>query len=382
MELVVNSAPVSDRAVLELSKRPIDQLPVYVLIPAAVVGVLLGRFAPVATVFLVPILIGLIIRNIVLRLKYRKIERISQVHAKAERLGNTIADTFGKLEKANEDLGFAEAKYGTQTLKENRLALEDKYAKMPATWDMQAQLQAYDGDNIADPNHVLIQVEDICRETLAEVDSQTAVIQSYDNSVANASAVIAALDNSLGNFKSELAKTKARYASLEITNKAEDFDQVASAAREAEDIKFITQVHSKIVGAKKTHQNGDYGKFLQTIKDCDQSVVRIKKKLTGLNAYGSRIADEREKARQEAERIAAQQKEAARLARERQRRDNAIESALESVSGLGPKRREAILQHFGSLEAVRVASPQALEKVPTIGPGLAQAISTAMLRVR
>jgi chromosome segregation ATPase len=373
MELVVNSAPVSDRAVLELSKRPIDQLPIYVLIPAAVLGVLLGRFAPVATVLMVPVLIGLIIRNIAMRLKYRKLERVAQIHEKAERLGNTIADTFGKLEKANENLGFAEAKYGTQTLKENRLALEDRYAKMPATWDMQAQLLAYDGANIADPNHVLIQVEEICRETLAEVDSQTAVIQSCDNSVANASAVIAALDNSLGNFKSELVKTKAQYASLELTNKAGDFEQVTSD---------ITQVHSKIAGAKKAHQNGDYGKFLQTIKDCDQGVGRIKKKLTGLNAYGSRIADEREKARQEAERIAAQQKEAARLARERQRRDNAIQSALESVSGLGPKRREAILQHFGSLEAVRVASPQALEKVPTIGPGLAQAISTAMLRVR
>jgi excinuclease ABC subunit C len=43
------------------------------------------------------------------------------------------------------------------------------------------------------------------------------------------------------------------------------------------------------------------------------------------------------------------------------------ESLLEDFKGLGPAKRQALLQHFGSLDKLRAASPQALCAVPGIG---------------
>jgi excinuclease ABC subunit C len=38
-----------------------------------------------------------------------------------------------------------------------------------------------------------------------------------------------------------------------------------------------------------------------------------------------------------------------------------LTSALDSIEGIGPKRRQMLLQHFGSMEALRAASPDELE---------------------
>lgn len=48
------------------------------------------------------------------------------------------------------------------------------------------------------------------------------------------------------------------------------------------------------------------------------------------------------------------------------------ESILEDYPGLGPVRRTALLDHFGSIERLRAASVTALNEVPGIGPKLAQ----------
>jgi excinuclease ABC subunit C len=47
------------------------------------------------------------------------------------------------------------------------------------------------------------------------------------------------------------------------------------------------------------------------------------------------------------------------------------ESILEDFPGLGPVRRTALLDHFGSIEKMRAASVTALSEVPGIGPKLA-----------
>jgi excinuclease ABC subunit C len=44
-----------------------------------------------------------------------------------------------------------------------------------------------------------------------------------------------------------------------------------------------------------------------------------------------------------------------------------VGSALDPLRGVGPKRRALLLQHFGSVEAIRRASPAALARVPGIG---------------
>ena len=47
------------------------------------------------------------------------------------------------------------------------------------------------------------------------------------------------------------------------------------------------------------------------------------------------------------------------------------ESVLDDFDGLGAKRRAAMLEHFGSIERLRAAAPEALAEVEGIGPKLA-----------
>ncbi len=56
-------------------------------------------------------------------------------------------------------------------------------------------------------------------------------------------------------------------------------------------------------------------------------------------------------------------------------------SALDSVPGLGPIRRTALVKHFGSLSALRKAGAQELCEVPGIGASTAEAIVTALTGV-
>jgi len=69
--------------------------------------------------------------------------------------------------------------------------------------------------------------------------------------------------------------------------------------------------------------------------------------------------------------------EAHRVARDfhRQRRGKrSMASALEEIPGLGPTRRELLLQHFGDLRGIRAATLYDLRKVPGIGPAMARVI--------
>ncbi len=55
-------------------------------------------------------------------------------------------------------------------------------------------------------------------------------------------------------------------------------------------------------------------------------------------------------------------------------------SALDSVPGLGPARRAALLKKFGSVRAVSAASVSQIAEVPGIGPRLAETIADALSR--
>jgi len=56
----------------------------------------------------------------------------------------------------------------------------------------------------------------------------------------------------------------------------------------------------------------------------------------------------------------------------------ATASALDSVPGLGPARRAALLKKFGSVRAVSAASQEEIASVPGIGPRLAETIAGAL----
>ncbi|MEV4688126.1 excinuclease ABC subunit UvrC [Microbacterium sp. LWH3-1.2] len=58
--------------------------------------------------------------------------------------------------------------------------------------------------------------------------------------------------------------------------------------------------------------------------------------------------------------------------RKRRRRD--IQSVLAEVPGLGDARIKALLRHFGSVSALRKATPEEIAQLPGVGPKLASAI--------
>ncbi|UOQ58505.1 excinuclease ABC subunit UvrC [Leucobacter allii] len=59
---------------------------------------------------------------------------------------------------------------------------------------------------------------------------------------------------------------------------------------------------------------------------------------------------------------------------QRQRRSTAIASRLSEIPGLGPKRVQALLKHFGSVARLRAASHAELSAAPGLGPKLAEQV--------
>ena len=73
--------------------------------------------------------------------------------------------------------------------------------------------------------------------------------------------------------------------------------------------------------------------------------------------------------------------EAHRFARDfhRQRRGkSSIASVLDEIPGLGPARRDLLLQHFGDLRGIRKATAYDLRKLPGIGPAMAKVIQESL----
>jgi len=57
-----------------------------------------------------------------------------------------------------------------------------------------------------------------------------------------------------------------------------------------------------------------------------------------------------------------------------QRGERMTRSRLSDVPGLGPKRTKELLGHFRSIDAIQLASPEALAQAPGMGPALAQVV--------
>ena len=52
-----------------------------------------------------------------------------------------------------------------------------------------------------------------------------------------------------------------------------------------------------------------------------------------------------------------------------------LHSDLLDIDGIGPARQKALMRTFGSLKAIREATPEQLTRVPGIGPDLAAEIA-------
>ncbi len=60
------------------------------------------------------------------------------------------------------------------------------------------------------------------------------------------------------------------------------------------------------------------------------------------------------------------------------RKAAALASALDAVPGIGPKRKKQLLDHFGTVAAIREAEESELVELPGISPEMAQAIKRAL----
>ncbi|RMF86155.1 MAG: excinuclease ABC subunit C, partial [Nitrospinota bacterium] len=58
------------------------------------------------------------------------------------------------------------------------------------------------------------------------------------------------------------------------------------------------------------------------------------------------------------------------------RRQDIFRSPLDEIPGIGEKRKQQLLRHFGSLKRIQEANPEALEEVEGITRPLAEAIYT------
>jgi excinuclease ABC subunit C len=59
-----------------------------------------------------------------------------------------------------------------------------------------------------------------------------------------------------------------------------------------------------------------------------------------------------------------------------QRGERMKRSRLSDIQGLGPKRVKELLAHFRSIDAIQLASPEAIARAPGMGPALAQQVWT------
>jgi excinuclease ABC subunit C len=62
----------------------------------------------------------------------------------------------------------------------------------------------------------------------------------------------------------------------------------------------------------------------------------------------------------------------------KRRAKRSLRSALDEIQGVGPALKKALVQHFGSIAAIRAANPEQLGEVKGIGPALARRIHEAL----
>lgn len=56
------------------------------------------------------------------------------------------------------------------------------------------------------------------------------------------------------------------------------------------------------------------------------------------------------------------------------RNRNASRSVLDDIKGIGPARKAALLEHFKSVEAIRAATVEEMEKLPEMNGRAAEAV--------
>ena len=340
----------------EVVRHPIDNLPVVLLVPAAVVGVILGRFIPVIPILLFLAFIVSVIRSFLVKRNYRKQEQIAEVHNQAQALAANITGAVNRLEYANEELGFAEAKFGTSTMAVYRAALQGAYAEVEEAWRIQESLASYDGTS---PNDLSSRghAEELCHKIEATVAEQAAAVDSFENTVADTPKALKTMAKRIDTLDARATKSQKVLLSLNASD--DNSSALFHTIR-----KQIAQAREAADNAMEANKVNDIPHLIQYSTIANDLITGTESNLAALDSQAQRLVIENEKA------------ETIRLL------DEATNKALEKVNGLGPMRRDAVLSHFRTLANLRNASQSDLERVPGVGPKLAEAILAALRKVR
>ncbi len=57
-----------------------------------------------------------------------------------------------------------------------------------------------------------------------------------------------------------------------------------------------------------------------------------------------------------------------------------MRSALDSIEGIGKKRKETLFKHYGSIQKIRKATPSELAKLPGMNKKTAQAVKIGLVK--
>ena len=358
--------------------KVIDNLPILALVPAAIVGWLLGRLvgSGAAAVFLIA-LIAAGVRYGVMKARSMKLKRqaayLERVHADSETLAAAITHAVGELEQANQDLGFAEATFGTALMVRHRAAVNEAYAQAQTAWQIQENLASFDGTQQLDAANENARAIQLCDQILSTTAKQAKDIDGYQAALDDAPNSIATLQRELANYEIKLGQSRATVSSLGLAD-------ANSLIRQAEAV--IAGAKQQGMSLQSANTLDDKGSYLSLLDSQKRLLNELSIKINTIDSYVNRVIAQREQARQEEARALAQKVEQERLIALAQQLDKNTSEALDKVPGLGPKRRDALLNHFGTLAAIRKATPHELERVNTIGPSLAAEIWRAMQGVR
>ena len=173
--------------------------------------------------------------------------------------------------------------------------------------------------------------------------------------------------------KGQLGRVVAAMQDLGISLGAEGIDLVALAKERRSTISMTKEGLAKLKASGKAYEDwavADPG---------DGEAVRVRPERVFVPGVKDPIvlrpgSSERylmERVRDEAHRFAI------RLHRKR-RGKRSLRSALDDIDGVGPALKKALVQHFGTVTAIRNADPEALAQVRGIGSALAKRIHEAL----
>jgi len=180
----------------------------------------------------------------------------------------------------------------------------------------------------------------------------------------------------VSNYQTHLDLIKSNIAVLGLSDANSLISQV-----EAE----IIEAQQQVINLHNTYVFEEEDEHLALLESLGILLDELAGKLNTLDSYVNKVIAQREFARQEEAKVAAQaaaqKAEQERIAASVQSEEEIILDALAKIPGLGAKRQEILLNHFGSATALRDANYDEIRRINTLPARLVTDIFMAMREI-